>query len=109
MGYKIERPSNLTDRIKKCVEFRHSQNPATEEFRTALNDHNHPFHSQAIKELMYNASAAACMADLAGVSIEHVLGVWATAMEERHPEILKDNDTAHTQKGRERGPDNTQD
>lgn len=88
MGYEIKKPSNLADRIKKCVEFRHAQNPSTEDFRIALNDQHHPYHSKALSELMNSVSAAACLADLAGVSIEHVLGVWADAMEKRHPEIF---------------------
>ena len=88
MGYKIIADQSLEDRLKKCIAFRHDQNSATESFRNAVQSEDHPEHRACMQSLMDNASAAFCMADLAGASIERVIRAWVDSMEKTHPQIL---------------------
>lgn len=82
---------NFAIRLKRCIEYRHAQNPATGSFRVALNNPKDHYHEKALLELVNNTSAAVCLADLAGVSLDYVLRIWVESMEKRHPEISQMN------------------
>lgn len=85
MNSKIITDENFEQRLKRCIAFRNSQNTMSETIRQLFQTQANP----ALRQLMNEASAAFCLADLAGVPIEDVMRLWVESMEKNHPHLTQ--------------------
>lgn len=86
---QIIKDPDLNARLKKCVARRHEENTMTEEVRALFASKTDPRILEFMKSMLDQASGLACLADLAGMTIEDVVKKWVELMERHHPDLLE--------------------